>query len=293
MGMMIDRLRRCSSMLASAVSLVGGPALAALIAVCVWSTPATAQQAPVPQAGPAVQPESGRRPVLRFLTDTDYPPFNYSDEDGTLSGFNIDLARSICLELGSTCDVRPRPWGELMGALLRGEADAVMAGHAISARALAQVDFSDRYFHFPGRFVARREAPPTDVTPEGLYGKRIAVPRNTAHEAYLRAFFRDSAITTYDTPELAREAMLAGRSDYLFDDGVGLVFWTSGTASRECCELRGGPFLEPRFFGDGMAIALPKTDPQLRLQINAALKRVRASGRYEELLLRYFPARIF
>ena len=239
------------------------------------------------------QPDTGRRPVLRFLTDADFPPFNYADEDGALSGFNVDIARSICLELGSTCDIRPRPWNELIPALTRGEADAVIAGHAISARVLAQVDFSDRYFHLPGRFAARKDVAASDITPEGLYGKRIAVTRATAHEAYLRAFFRDSAIAAFETVELAREAMLGGRADYLFDDGVSLVFWTSGTASRECCELRGGPFLEPRFFGDGMAIALSKTDPVLRKQINAALKRVLASGRYEELLLRYFPARIF
>ena len=40
-----------------------------------------------------------RGSVLRFLTDTDYPPFNYYDEDGSLVGFNIDVARAICLEL--------------------------------------------------------------------------------------------------------------------------------------------------------------------------------------------------
>lgn len=234
-----------------------------------------------------------RRPVLRFLTDNDYPPFNYTDEDGVLTGFNIDLARSICVELGATCDIKPRPWNELIPALRRGEADALIAGHAISPRTLTQVEFTDRYFHLPGRFAGRREAQAVDVTPEGLYGKRIGVAKGTAHEAFLRAFFRDSAIVTFENPEQTREAIIAARVDYIFDDGVSLVFWTNGTASRECCELRGGPYLEPRFFGDGMAIAISKTDPQIRSQINTALKRVRASGRYEELLLRYFPARIF
>lgn len=237
--------------------------------------------------------DPARRPVLRFVTDTDFPPFNYTDEDGALAGFNVDLARAICLELASTCDIKPRPWADLLSALRRGEADAVIAGHAISPRALTLADFTDRYFHLPGRFIARREQPAADITPEGLYGKRIGVPKSTAHEAYLRSFFKDSAIVALETPDAAREAILAGSVDYLFDDGVSLVFWTNGTASRECCELRGGPFLEPRFFGDGMAIAVAKSDPQVRMQINTALRRIRASGRYEELLLRYFPARVF
>ncbi len=33
---------------------------------------------------------------LRFVTDSDYPPFHYFDEVGALTGFNVDLAKSIC-----------------------------------------------------------------------------------------------------------------------------------------------------------------------------------------------------
>ena len=275
-----------------ATALSGGLACVLVLAwLLAGAAPVRAQTASV--APPPITTDLNRRPVLRFLTDSDYPPFNFTDEDGTLTGFNVDLARSLCLELGATCDIKPRPWAELIPSLRRGEADAVIAGHAISARTLAQVDFSDRYFHLPGRFVGRRDQPAVDITPEGLYGKRIGVARGTAHEAYLRAFFRDSAIVSFDNPDHAREAIVGQQVDYVFDDGVSLVFWANRTASRECCELRGGPFLEPRFFGDGMAIAVAKSDPQVRVQINAALKRVRSSGRYEELLLRYFPARLF
>ena len=57
--------------------------------------------------------------------------------------------------------------------------------------------------------------------------------------------------------------------------------------------MKGGPYLEPKFFGDGIAIAVPKTDPEVRRLLNQALKRVRASGRFEELVRRYFPVRIY
>jgi polar amino acid transport system substrate-binding protein len=244
----------------------------------------------------AQEPQTGdqpRRVVVRFLTEGDFPPFNYLDDDGVLGGFNVDLARALCSEIGAACDIRVRPWDELLVALKRGEADAVIAGHTVLPDALRQVAFTERYFYTPGRFASKTEAEKVDIAPEALDGKSIAVARGTPHEAFLKTFFRDSRIQIFETAELARDALLQGKVDYVFDDGVGLAFWINGTLSRRCCELRGGPYFEPRFFGDGLAIAVPQSDPQIKALLNAALHKVRASGRFDELVSRYFPHRVF
>ncbi len=249
-----------------------------------------AEPAPAPAAAPS---EAARRVVVRFLTEGDFPPFNFLDEEGVLTGFNVDLARALCLEIGAACDVNTRPWEELIPALKRGEADAVIAGHVISQKTLAEVDFSDRYFFMPGRFAARRGEPPAEITPEGLDEKHVAVVRGTAHEAFLKAFFPYSVIEPSGSADLAREALMQGKTDYVFDDGVSLAFWLNGTNSKACCEFKGGPFLEPRYFGDGMAIAVSRNDPEMRKLLNEALKRLREDGRLEELVQRYFPYRIY
>jgi len=244
-------------------------------------------------ADPAEPQQIPRRVAIRFLTDSDYPPFNYYDEDNVLTGFNVDVARAVCLELAAACDIQVRPWSELLPALRRGETDAVIASHAVSANALRIVDFTDRYYHTPARFAGKRSAGRLDATPEGFEGKKIAVTKGTAHEAYLRTFFRDSSIRAYESHELARDALISGAADLLFDDGIGLAFWLNGTASKACCEFKGGPFGEPKYFGDGVAVAVNREDQQLKLLINSALKRLRENGRYEELVLRYFPLRAF
>ena len=50
---------------------------------------------------------------LRFVTDSDYPPFHYFDEEGVLTGFNVDLARAICEALAVECEIRPVDWEDM------------------------------------------------------------------------------------------------------------------------------------------------------------------------------------
>jgi polar amino acid transport system substrate-binding protein len=268
---------------------------AALLSAGALALPLFAQAPPQTGEAPAEaeDPAGPRRVVVRFLTEGDFPPFNYYDDEGVLAGFNVDLARAICLEIGAACDIKVRPWDELLVALKRGDADAVIAAHAVTAKALAEVDFTDRYFYTPGRFAGRLGGSKYDVSPDGLEGVAIGVAKGTAHEAFLRAYFRDSKIVLFENPELAREALQQGKADLIFDDGVSLAFWLNGSLARQCCEFEGGPYLEPKYFGDGLAIAVPRNDPQIKMLINAALVRVRQSGRFQELVERYFPTRIY
>ena len=251
-----------------------------------------AQSAPESEPdGPADSRGRVYRTIIRFVTDSDYPPFNYLDDEGTLAGFNVDIARAICLELDVSCDVQARDWKDLVPALKRGDTDAVIASLAITPRSLVEVDFTDRYYFSPGRFAARKDRhQKLAVTPVGLEAKRIGVVKGSAHEAYLKAFFRDCLIQGFDRAELAYDALQADKVDFVFGDGTQLAFWLAGTNSKGCCDLRGGAFFDPIYFGDGIAIAIRKGDFELKRLVNTAIKRLRENGQYEEILKRHFPA---
>ncbi|MEO1264867.1 MAG: transporter substrate-binding domain-containing protein [Pseudomonadota bacterium] len=232
------------------------------------------------------------RVLIRFVTTDDFPPFNARDEDGVLVGFNVDLARALCLELDVTCEVTARPWNTLFGSLGR-DADAVIAAHRLNIETLAKADFTNPYFRTPGRFAGRRDGPKLTISPRGLDRRTIAVAKGTAHEAFIQTFFRTSQIRRFDTPEAARAALREKKVDVIFGDGIGLVFWINGSLSAGCCDLLGGAYLEPMFFGDGLAIAVAKGDARLRADLNRALLALRGNGRMLELLQRYFPRQIY
>ncbi len=81
----------------------------------------------------------------------------------------------------------------------------------------------------------------------------------------------------------------AAKSISLFGDGYGLSFWLNGASSAGCCVFVGGPFVESRYFGEGIGIAVKRGNDTLRLAINWALFRIWETGRFTDLWLRYFP----
>jgi len=235
------------------------------------------------------RPDLSRISIIRFLTETDYPPFNYAGPDGTPAGFNVDLARLICDEIKVACTVQMRRFDTLIASLNSNNGDAVIASIAETPEMRRQLDFSDPYYRTPARFVARRDFPGEDIRPEALEGKKIAAIAGTAHEAYLKTLFTEAELKPYPNAEAARDALKKGEVDLLFGDGISLAFWLNGTDSGGCCEFRGGPYLESRYFGEGVGIAVKRGNDVLRQAFNWALFRLWESGRFTDLWLRYFP----
>ena len=234
------------------------------------------------------RPDLSRISVIRFLTETDYPPFNYAGPDGAPAGFNVDLARLICEEINVPCTVQMRRFDTLVDALNSNAGDAVIASIAATPEMRKRVDFSDPYYRTPARFVGRRGVA-LDVRSEALEGKKIGVVAGTAHEAYIKTLFTEASLQPYPNAEAARAALKKGEIDLLFGDGVSLAFWLNGTESAGCCEFRGGPYMESRFFGEGVGIAVKRNNDLLRQAFNWALFRLWERGRFTDLWLRYFP----
>ena len=185
------------------------------------ATPQVAPQA-APQAVPGFwdprrrpeRPDLSRLTVIRFLTETDYPPFNFTGADGNPAGFNVDLARSLCEEIKVTCTVQMRRFETLVDALTSNRGDAIIASMAVSPQLRARVDFTDPYYRVPARFVSRKDAVMPEIRPEYLEGKKVGVIAGSAHEAYLKAMFTDAELHAYPSDDAMRAALRRGEVDF-------------------------------------------------------------------------------
>ena len=226
---------------------------------------------------------------IRFLTTEDFPPFSFRDRRGVLIGFNIDLVHAVCDVLGIECALQFRPFDTLYEALVAGGGDAVIAG--LRADAGPDVIFTTPYLKLPARFVARRGVAFSPDDAGG--GDFLGTVCGSAHAAFLARFFPDWPVACYSSLASALASLKEGRLVAVFGDALRSAFWLHGEASGDCCAFAGGPYLDDRYFGPGLSIAVLKSDRRLKAALDYAMREVYRSGKYEELYLRYFPISLF
>jgi polar amino acid transport system substrate-binding protein len=228
---------------------------------------------------------------LRFLTTTDFAPFNFLDPNGRLSGLHVDLARAICAELdiAAKCQIQALPWNELERALLDGEGEAIIAGVVASPETRAIYAFSRPYLQFPARFLTRRSATLTEPIYKAVENERVGVMAGSAHETMLRDYFPTARAVTYSRQEWLLGDLKDGKITAAFGDGMRFGFWLAGAESDGCCRFAGGSYLAPEYLGTGLAVAVAPDRRSLADAIDFALHEISVKGRFAELYLRYFP----
>lgn len=228
---------------------------------------------------------------LRFLTSTDFPPFNFADQTGRLSGFHVDLVREVCSELAieARCQIQALPYADLEAALANGEGEAVIAGAVPTGALRERFAFSRPFMMMPARFVVTRRAGLTGGDVRALVGKPIGVVTGTAHEAMLKAYFPNLQPRPYPDRNALYAALTKGEVEVGFADALQLSFWVNGTASQSCCRLFDGPYFSQDFLGEGLTVMVSKSDPRLVQAIDSALSSLARKGRLQEIYLRYFP----
>jgi len=222
--------------------------------------------------------------VLKVATEGAFEPFNYTDKDGKVEGFDIDLTDAILDKAGIKHEWIRQDWDGLIPGLLAGKFDAISASVSITDERRKKVDFSDPIYRTSIRFVAPNGTL-TSEKPEDLAGKKLGAQRATIAASYLKDHYPNSDIQLYDTQDALRLDLTAGRIDALLADQVAV---SRGFLNKP--EGAGFAFFgEPIKVGEGIAIVVPKGKDDLRKKLNAANAEVRQDGTFQKLSDKYFP----
>ena len=231
--------------------------------------------------------------TVRIGIEGAYPPFNWVDENGNLGGFDYDISNALCKEMGVECEFVVQDWDGLIPGLMAKKFDAIIASMSITEERKQKVDFTDKYYLTPARFVAA-EGSDIEVTKEGLDGKVVGVQRATVHENFVRDYFGDSVeIRSYATQDEANMDLVNGRVDLVIADAVVLDEGFLKTDAGKGYAFVGPGFTDKQWFGEGIGIAVRKEDDDLRKMFNEAIAAIRADGTYKKINDEYFDFDVY
>jgi arginine/ornithine transport system substrate-binding protein len=238
-------------------------------------------------------PLAGANDTLRIGVQDERPPFSFSDDEGELQGFDIEIAWALCSVLDVECELTPLEFTALIPSLAEGRIDAAVASMSITDERLREVAFTDKYYQTSNRFVARAGTV-SDITPSGLAGKTIGVKRGTIHDRYLTDQYEGAAdIRRYGYSDEIFIDLALGRLDLAFADGITLTESFLKTDLGAEFDFIGPALIDPRWFGRGEGIALRKGNTNLLTRLNRALQKILADGTYEEVRTKYFDYDVY
>ena len=155
------------------------------------------------------------------------------------------------------------------------------------------IDFSDKYYNTPTAIIGAKDQK-FDATPDGLKGKIIGVQVSTVHAAYAKKHFTEAAeIKEYQTQDEANQDLAAGRIDAVQADSIALDAFLQVRPGQGLLRPEGHVAADVEVLGPGVGAGLRKEDTELKEKINAAIKAIRANGKYDEITKKYFDFDIY
>lgn len=243
----------------------------------------------------ALPVDAADRQKLRIATEGAYPPFNFIAADGSLQGFEIDLARALCVAQNLDCSFVAQDWEGLIPGLLAEKYDAVFASMSITEERRKVVDFSEKYYSSPAMFAVDSLNAGMDVSPKAMSGKVVGAQAATVSARYLEEVYGPAGaeIKLYSAQDEANLDLVSGRLDAMLCDKLVLLPWLEATDEGKCCRTAGPEIADPAFFGDGVGAAMRKGDAPVKRLIDEGVAKLRADGEYARINARYFPFSLY
>ena len=230
--------------------------------------------------------------TVRIGVEGAYPPFSKTTKDGKLEGFDIDIAKALCKKMDVECKLVKQDWDGIIPALLARKYDAIIASMSMTEERKKKVAFTNRYYQSPARFIHKKGSK-VEISKAGLKDKSVAVQRGTVSDKFITGVFGEGVdIKRYGTQEEAYLDLNAGRVDLVFADAFVLLEYINSDKGKDY-EFIGDSYTDPKYFGEGIGIALRQKDTELKEKFNKAIKGIREDGTYDEIRKKYFDFDIF
>ncbi len=216
---------------------------------------------------------------IKIATEGGYAPFNYKNADGSLGGFDVDVAKAVCAEMKADCEIVAQDWDGIIPGLVAKKYDVIVAGMSVTPERQGQVDFTNPYFKNTLVWLVPKTG---KFNLQDIKGVKLGGQRSTTPGAYLQEKYSNgNEVKLYDTYDNAYLDLKAGRVDAVLSEKVTAKEWLKQNNDKF------GIVGDEIDNNDNIAMAVRKDDA-LKESLNKALEAVQKSGKLSALEKQHF-----
>lgn len=232
-------------------------------------------------AGCGSDKRTAQEGVLRVGSETTFPPFEYTDDQGKAIGFDVDLSQAIADKLGMKMEFVGMGFDALIPAVNSGSIDMIAAGMNATPEREKAADFSDVYFD-QGGFTAIVRKDNTDIHGiDDLKGKIVGAQVGSIPVDMAKAL-PAAQVKEIDSNSQIFMELEAGTIDGAIMDNAVAMFYLKQGADKDL-KLVGEPTKST-----GINLGFKKGNTQLRDDVNKALKELKEDGTYQKIYEKWF-----
>ena len=177
--------------------------------------------------------------VVTVGSDTTYPPFEFVAEDGTITGFDVEMVNAICERVNCVAEFQSTAWDGIFAALAAGEFDMVASGVSITPERAQIVEFSDPYHVVAQAIAVRVEDAGVSFDELVAQDATVGAQTGTTNAFFAEDAFGRDSLNLYDTFAQAVQALLNGDVRGVVIDEVPADAFAAEYAGQIVVEIRG------------------------------------------------------
>lgn len=221
---------------------------------------------------------SDDKETLVMATNAEFPPYEYREGDKFV-GIDVEIAKAIADDLGMELKIEDMAFESVIAAVQSGKADVGIAGLTVEEDRLVNVNFSDPYATSTQVVIIKEGSSIT--SPDDLEGKKIGVQIGTTGASYA-GDIKNATVEQYNKGFEAVQALTQDKLDAVIIDREPAKVFVS--------QNDGLIILDKEFTVEDYAIAIAKDNDDLLEKVNASLKKLKDSGKLQEIIDKYISA---
>lgn len=230
--------------------------------------------------GSTKEANSASGKVFKVGMEGTYAPYTYHDDDGTLTGFEVDVAKAIAQKIGYEVEFVETEWDSMFAALDNQNFDVIMNQVTMTDERKEKYDFSTPYIYTKPVLIVSSDNDDIHAF-EDIAGKKAAEGLTSNFSDLARGY--GAEIVGQDKFALAMELVLSGEADASINDELTYAYWKTQKGGEESTKIVAESD-DVSYSG----IVMNKGNDELLKLINDALAQLQEDGTMEQISVKYF-----